>query len=102
MKNRRETFRHPLIVEVKLSHPSFGDIYTFTTNISNGGVMLKSDGIKLPPLNSIMEIQVVNEERDMPIKKVKLVRILDRRIGLSFCCHESHRKKTKSLETTPS
>ncbi len=91
------------MVEVKISHPSFGDFYTFTTNISNGGVMLKSDGLKLPPLNSIMEIQVVNEEREMPIKKVKLVRVLGRRIGLSFCCHESYRKKTtSSIETTPS
>lgn len=90
------------MVEVKISHPSFGDFYTYTTNISNGGVMIKSDGLKLPPLNSIMEIQVVNEEREMPIKQVKLVRIVDRRIGLSFCCYESQRKKTTALEITPS
>ncbi|MCF6249700.1 MAG: hypothetical protein L3J75_00320 [Methylococcaceae bacterium] len=86
MDNRRISKRYALIAEVKLSHPSFGDYYTTTTDASDSGVFINISDLKLPPVGSILKLQIINNQQEMPIKEVQLTRVIDGRgIGLAFC-----------------
>jgi hypothetical protein len=40
MDDRREHTRHPLIVDIKISHPDIGELIVKTKNISDGGVFI--------------------------------------------------------------
>ncbi len=86
MTEQRAARRYALIAEVKVSHPSFGDYLTTTTDASDTGVFIKVEGLELPPVGSILQVQIINTPEEMPVKDVQLARVVEGRgIGLAFC-----------------
>ncbi|MCK4840352.1 MAG: PilZ domain-containing protein [Methylococcales bacterium] len=86
MNERRIAKRYALVANIKLMHPSFGEYITTTTDASDSGIFIKTGSLKLPDLNAILQVQIINPEVEMPIKEVRLARIVkDKGIGLAFC-----------------
>lgn len=86
MSERRICKRYALVAEIKLIHPSFGEYITTTTDASDSGIFIKTGDLKLPELNSMLQVQIINPEVEMPLKDVRLTRIVkDKGIGLAFC-----------------
>jgi len=86
MNNRRICTRYALVADVRLSHPSFGDHYTTTTDASDSGVFINIEDLELPPVGSVLTIQIINTPQELPIREVTITRVVEGRgIGLAFC-----------------
>ena len=86
MVNQRLCARYALVADVKVSHPSFGDYYTTTTDASDNGVFINIDGLELPPVGSVLTIQIINTPEELPVREVTITRVVEGRgIGLAFC-----------------
>jgi len=86
MDNRRLCTRYALVADVKISHPSFGDFYTTTTDASDSGVFIEIGDFQLPPVGSTLTIQIINTPQELPIREVKITRVVEGRgVGLAFC-----------------
>lgn len=71
--------------EVKLNHPAAGEQKTHTRDISEGGAYVMSEGLILPALGEIIEVQVQGLPGDAaPIVRMKVVRIDREGVGLEF------------------
>ena len=81
--DKRDDHRTPMRVQVKVSHPSIGDIRVCTRDISDGGIFLLTEDIQMPPMGSIVLGQVQGMP-DAPILKMEIVRIEPAGIGLKF------------------
>ena len=84
MENKREHPRHPLSVDVKIFHADFGEKIVKTKNISDSGLFILVEPTAMPPLGEIVEGQVQGEHDDMPVVKMKIVRMEDDGLGLRF------------------
>ncbi|MGD2117393.1 MAG: PilZ domain-containing protein [Chromatiales bacterium] len=84
MSNNREHSRHPVAVNIKISHPAIGERIVKTKNLSDGGVFLLVDPSEMPPVGEIIQGQVQGEIDDLPIVKMKIVRADDDGLGLEF------------------
>ena len=78
MENKREHPRHPLSVDVKITHADFGEKIVKTRNISDSGLFI------LVEPGEIVQGQVQGEHDDMPVVKMKIVRMEDDGLGLRF------------------
>ncbi len=70
--------------QVKVSHPSIGEIIVNTRDISDGGIFVITDDVDMPPLGSIVEGQVQGLLNDAPILKMEIVRSESTGVGLRF------------------
>lgn len=84
MNDRREYMRHPLTVDVKISHPDIGEQIVKTKNISDGGLFILVEPAEMPPIGAIVQGQVQGEVEDLPIVTMKIVRTEDDGVGLQF------------------
>ncbi len=84
MKDKREHLRHPLTVEVKISHPDIGELIVKTKNISDGGLFILVEPAEMPPIGEIVQGQVLGEVDDLPIVTMKIVRTEEDGMGLQF------------------
>lgn len=84
MENKREHPRYPLSVDVKISHPDIGEKMVKTRNISDSGLFILVEPTAMPPVGEIVQGQVQGEHDDMPIVKMKIVRMEDDGLGLQF------------------
>ncbi|WP_428634740.1 PilZ domain-containing protein [Sedimenticola sp.] len=84
MNNRREHLRHPLTVDVKISHPDIGELIVKTKDISDGGLFILVEPADMPPIGEIVQGQVQGEAEDLPIVTMKIVRTEDDGLGLQF------------------
>jgi hypothetical protein len=84
MDDRREHTRHPLIVDIKISHPDIGELIVKTKNISDGGVFILVEPTNMPPLGEIVQGQVQGEVDDLPVVSMKIVRTEKDGLGLQF------------------
>ena len=84
MENRREHIRHPVTVDIKISHPDIGEVLVKTKNISDGGVFIIVDKTEMPPIGSIVQGQVQGEVDDLPVVTMKIVRTEKEGMGLQF------------------
>jgi len=84
MENKREHPRHPLAVNVKISHPEIGEIIVKTQNISDSGLFILVEPTKMPPLGEIIQGQVQGMAEDAPVVKMKIVRTEKEGLGLQF------------------
>ena len=82
--DKRHDHRTPLKVQVRVSHPSIGDIVVPTRDISDGGIFLLTENIDVPPIGTIVEGQVQDMEVEGPILKLEIVRMEPSGIGLKF------------------
>ncbi len=84
MDDKREHIRHPLAVEVKISHPDIGELIVKTKNISDGGLFILVEPAEMPPIGEIVQGQVLGEAEDLPIVSMKIVRTESDGLGLQF------------------
>ncbi|RLA18200.1 MAG: hypothetical protein DRQ62_14020 [Gammaproteobacteria bacterium] len=86
MENRRICARYALVADVKICHPSFGEFFTTTTDASDSGIFIEVKDLKLPPSGSILTIQIINTPEELPIREVKITRVIKGRgAGLAYC-----------------
>ena len=84
MENKRVHPRYPLSVDVKISHPDIGEKMVKTSNISDSGLFILVEPTTMPPIGEVVKGQVQNEHDDMPVVKMKIVRMEDDGLGLQF------------------
>lgn len=84
MENNRKHPRYPLSVDVKISHPDIGEKMVKTRNISDSGVFILVEPTAMPPIGEVVQGQVQGEHDDMPVVKMKIVRMEDDGLGLQF------------------
>ncbi len=85
MENNRRHPRTRLRAEVKLNHPAAGEQHAHTRDISEGGAFVVNEGLKLPALGEIIEVQVQGLPGEAaPVVRMKVVRIDREGVGLEF------------------
>jgi hypothetical protein len=57
----------------------------WTKDLSDGGVFLITEDIKLPPIGSVVEGQVQGSMENPPVIKMKIVRVECDGVGVQFC-----------------
>jgi ribosomal protein S12 len=83
--NRRKSIRTKLQAKVRLSHPEVGDVHLHTSDISDGGAYILSDGNPLPEVGEVVEVQVQGiGSGEAPVVKMRIVRIDNQGVGLEF------------------
>lgn len=83
--NKRESVRTKLRADVKLSHPSVGDVDLHTGDISDGGAYILSEGNSLPDVGECVNVQVQGMgSGEAPVVKMRIVRMDNKGIGLEF------------------
>ncbi|MGI9287274.1 MAG: PilZ domain-containing protein [Pseudomonadales bacterium] len=89
--NKRVHIRNKLRAEVKLSHPEVGDLKLHTSDISEGGAYILSEGNALPSVGEVVEVQVqgLGDGGAGPLVKMKIVRFDNDGIGLVFVNEDS-------------
>jgi len=84
-ENNRRHPRTRLRAEVKLNHPQVGEQRAHTRDISEGGAFVLNEGLTLPALGEIIEVQVQGLPGDAaPVVRMKVVRIDREGVGLEF------------------
>ena len=85
MENNRRSPRTRLRAEVKLNHPAVGEQRAHTRDISEGGAYLVNEGLVLPALGEIIEVQVQGLPGEAaPVVRMRVVRIDREGVGLEF------------------
>jgi len=82
--NHRQHSRHPIGVNIKLSHESIDDITLETKDISDGGLFVMVEPNKMPPIGTIIKGQVQGMAEDPPIVDMKIVRVTSIGLGLEY------------------
>lgn len=83
-QDQRHDHRTPMKCQVKVSHPSIGEVMVQTRDISDGGIFLLTENIDVPPIGTIVEGQVQGMDVEGPILKLEIVRMEPAGIGLKF------------------
>jgi len=81
----RKFHRTRLRAEVKLSHPKVGEQHSHTRDISEGGAFIMAEGIVLPEIGDVVEVQVQGLPGEAaPVVRMKVVRIDKEGVALEF------------------
>lgn len=84
-ENSRRFPRTRLRAEVKLNHPVVGEQRAHTRDISEGGAYVLNEGLTLPAIGEIIEVQVQGLPGEIaPVVRMKVVRVDREGIGLEF------------------
>lgn len=84
MSENRIHPRTPMKCQVKVTHPSIGEVMVNTRDISDGGIFLLTEDTAMPPVGSIVQGQVQGMGADGPILKLEIVRVVPAGVGLKF------------------
>jgi PilZ domain-containing protein len=77
--------RTRLRAEVKLSHPKVGEQRTHTRDISEGGAFIMREGIVLPEIGDVVEVQVQGLPGEVaPVVSMRVIRIDKDGVALQF------------------
>lgn len=82
--NKRLHSRIKLPAKVKLMHPDIGELILKTRDVSDGGVYVECDDPEILPIGSEASMQVINDDIEMPVVVVKIVRKDSEGLGLEF------------------
>jgi len=82
--DNRNDLRTPMRCQVKVSHPSIGEVMVNTRDISDGGLFLLTESISMPPVGTIVQGQVQGMGIEGPILKLEIVRLEPAGTGLKF------------------
>lgn len=66
--------RTKLPAKVKLMHPDIGEVILDIRDLSDGGLYVYCDDPDLLPIDTEVRIQAINEDMEMPIIDVQIVR----------------------------
>ena len=83
--DKRSEIRTPLRAKVKVNHPQIGQVETHTRDISEGGAYIVSNGLEMPKVGELVEVQLQGIGMgEAPIVKMRIVRLDKSGIGLQF------------------
>jgi hypothetical protein len=82
--SQRQENRTPMKCQIKVSHPSIGEVVVSTRDISDSGVFLLTENITMPPVGAIVQGQVQGMGETAPILNMKIVRMEPAGVGLKF------------------
>jgi hypothetical protein len=81
--------RTRLRAEVKLSHPKVGEQHSHTRDISEGGAFIMAEGIVLPEIGDVVEVQVQGLPGEAaPVVRMRVIRIDKEGVALEFVDNE--------------
>ncbi len=83
-EENRHSLRTPMKCQVKVTHPTIGEVTVNTRDISDSGIFLLTEDIAMPPIGTIVQGQVQGMGAEGPILKLKIVRMEPAGIGLKF------------------
>ena len=84
---QRKHLRIGLVVDIELTMPGQNLVTVRTKNISDGGLFLILDNIKMPPIGTEVQVRLKNQlgdGEDAPVNCAMIVRSEDDGIGLEF------------------
>lgn len=82
--DKRKHIRTKLSARVRISHTT-GSVDIHTSDISDGGAYILSEGNKLPDIGELVDVQIQGMgEGEGPVVKMRIVRIDSQGVGLSF------------------
>lgn len=81
---KRQYLRTRLTSNVRLTHPDTGTIEVKTRDISDGGIYLLSCITNLPPVGSLVKVQLLDTPFEAPVLEMRVVRCENDGIGLTF------------------
>ena len=84
MTDKRVHPRFPFTTDVKILHPDFGEKTVKTKDVSDSGVFILVEPTEMPPIGEVVQGQVQGGAEDMPVVKMKIVRIGEDGLGLQF------------------
>lgn len=82
MKEKRREQRHPMAVEIKVSHEAIGEVLVKTKNLSDSGLFIVTDPKKMPPIGTRVNCQIQRNGEEFPIVPMEIVRTTDGGLGL--------------------
>lgn len=90
MSNKRQHIRHPLQVDIKISHPAIGEKLVKSKDISDGGLFILTEPEGMPSPGEIVMGQVQGPIADAPLLKMKIVRTEKEGLGLQYVFDENN------------
>jgi c-di-GMP-binding flagellar brake protein YcgR len=84
MSDKRRHIRTAVHLKVNITHPSFGTVSAVTRDISNGGTFVVLENRYRPPVDSVVEVQVLDSPQGAPVLRMRVVRHEEEGIGLEF------------------
>lgn len=84
MNDKRKHERIPLTTDIKISHPAIGEKIVKTKDVSDSGVFIIVEPTEMPPIGEVVEGQVQGGGGDMPVLKMRIVRVVGDGLGLQF------------------
>ncbi len=82
--DQRNDHRTAMKCQVKVTHPSIGEVLVFTRDISDSGVFLLTEEYDMPPVGTVVKGQVQGMGETAPILDMEIVRLEPAGIGLKF------------------
>ncbi len=80
----RQHIRTKLTSSVKLIHPDIGTLEVKTLDISDGGIYILGAAEDLPPIGSLVQVQLIDTPFEAPVLDMIIVRFEPKGIGLKF------------------
>lgn len=84
MSNQRQYPRTPMKCRIKISHPSFGDVFGHTRDLSDGGVYVRHEVLAGLPVGTQVSGQVQDMPMDAPVLLMVVMRTDREGAGLRF------------------
>ena len=82
---KRQHSRIPLTTRVRIQDASIGELIVRTRDLSHGGLFVYRDQHQLPPIGTVVEVQVQDTPEEAPIVAMVIVREDDEGVGMQFC-----------------
>ena len=82
---RRKSFRFIHGTTVRVWHASIAEKLMKVRDVSNNGAFLICDWKDMPPLGSVIEMQVQDLAEEAPKVRAKLIRFASNGVGVAFC-----------------
>ena len=84
MDNGRKHARHPLKVDVKISHPDIGVKIVKTENVSESGLFILVEPTEMPSEGERVKGQILKDDAELPEVTMEIVRVAENGLGLRF------------------
>ncbi|WP_181298613.1 PilZ domain-containing protein [Pseudomonas sp. Q2-TVG4-2] len=84
MANQRQHARAPMKCRIRITHESFGEVFAYTRDLSDGGVYVKHPQLAELQLGAIVSGQVQDLPMPAPVLQMEVMRVDAEGIGLRF------------------
>ncbi|KAF1056832.1 MAG: hypothetical protein GAK44_00069 [Pseudomonas delhiensis] len=84
MSNQRQYPRTPMKCRIKIAHPSIGEVYGQTRDLSDGGVYVRHEALAGLAPGTLVTGQVQDMPMEAPILQLEVMRTDSEGAGLRF------------------